>query len=71
MKGTFSFCSLSTVRLYFGFSSSLCLIPGDVSFLSELLVLNNWKDCVRKGERDEGCEKIAAPAGLWSLCYFY
>lgn len=23
---------------------ALCLIPGDVSFLSELLVLNNWKE---------------------------
>lgn len=47
-------------------------------FLSELLVLNNWKDCVRKGKREEGCEscnqtleKIAAPAGLWSFLFIY
>lgn len=59
----FFFCSLSTVRLYFAFSSSLCLIPGDVSFLSELLVLNNWKDCVRKGKRDEGCESCKSNSG--------
>lgn len=78
LKATFPFFSLCTVRSYFEFSSSPCLIPGDVRFLSELLVLNNWKDCVRKGKRDEGCEscnqtleKIAAPAGLWSFLLIY